>query len=132
MSNIFDALQRAESESAGSKGSTFSRATELLQAAERKMRESALNVEELSAEQRSAVDSFHSNVPTALPGEDVERCDTLPVSIREESRLVSVCKEGSLGAEKFRFLAVRLLQLRQSRPLKKVLITSTIPLEGKT
>ena len=132
MSNIFDALQRAESESAGSKGATFSLATELLQAAERKMRESALNVEELSAEQRSAVDSFHSNVPTALPGEDVERCDTLPVSIREESRLVSVCKEGSLGAEKFRFLAVRLRQLRQSRPLKKVLITSTIPQEGKT
>src|SRR5205807_4223572 len=96
------------------------------------MRESALNVEELSAEQRSAVDSFHSNVPTALPAEDVERCDTLPVSIREESRLVSVCKEGSLGAEKFRFLAVRLRQLRQSRPLKKVLITSTIPQEGKT
>ena len=41
-------------------------------------------------------------------------------------------KEGSLGAEKFRFLAVRLRQLRQSRPLKKVLITSSIPQEGKS
>ena len=49
-----------------------------------------------------------------------------------ESRLVSLGKEGSLGAEKFRFLAVRLRQLRQSRPLKKVLITSTIPQEGKS
>jgi capsular exopolysaccharide synthesis family protein len=37
-----------------------------------------------------------------------------------------------LGAEKFRFLAVRLRQLRQNRPLKKVLITSTIPQEGKS
>ena len=81
MSNIFDALQRAESERAGSKGLTFSRATELLQAAERKMRESALNVEELSAEQRGAVDSFHSNVPTALPGEDVERLGGVPPTV---------------------------------------------------
>jgi capsular exopolysaccharide synthesis family protein len=45
---------------------------------------------------------------------------------------VSVGEEESLGAEKFRFLAVRLRQLRQTRPLKKVLITSTIPQEGKS
>jgi capsular exopolysaccharide synthesis family protein len=137
MSNIFDALQRAESESAGSNGSTFPLATELLQAAEQKMRESALNVEELIVEQRPTVDSIDSKGPTASPAEDparedVERCPELPVSIQDESRLVSVCKEGSLGAEKFRFLAVRLRQLRHSRPLKKVLITSTIPQEGKT
>jgi capsular exopolysaccharide synthesis family protein len=56
----------------------------------------------------------------------------LPVFIPQESRLVAVGKEGSLGAEKFRFLAVRLRQLRQSRPLKKLLITSTIPQEGKS
>ena len=56
----------------------------------------------------------------------------LTVSIRQESRLVSVAEEGSLGAEKFRFLAVRLRQLRQNRPLKKILITSTIPQEGKS
>ncbi len=46
--------------------------------------------------------------------------------------MVSVAEEGSLGAEKFRFLAVRLRQLRQNRPLKKILITSTIPQEGKS
>jgi capsular exopolysaccharide synthesis family protein len=45
---------------------------------------------------------------------------------------VSVGEQESLGAEKFRFLAVRLRQLRQTRPLKKVLITSTIPQEGKS
>ena len=38
----------------------------------------------------------------------------------------------SLGAEKFRFLGVRLRQLQHSRPLKKLLITSTIPEEGKS
>jgi len=43
-----------------------------------------------------------------------------------------VAEEGSLGAEKFRFLAVRLRHLRQNRALKKILITSTIPQEGKS
>ena len=142
MSNIFDALQRAESENAGAESPPFSLATELLQVAEQKIRVSALNVEQLGTEERPTVDSLGSNAPAAAPAEDVERedlehedlerCPVLPVSIREEGRLVSVGKEGSLGAEKFRFLAVRLHQLRQSRPLKKILITSTIPQEGKS
>ena len=55
-----------------------------------------------------------------------------PSRSSEDSRLVSLGQEGSLGAEKFRFLAVRLRQLRQSRSLKKILITSTIPQEGKS
>jgi capsular exopolysaccharide synthesis family protein len=38
----------------------------------------------------------------------------------------------SLGAEKFRFLGVRLRQLQQERKLKKLLITSTLSEEGKT
>jgi capsular exopolysaccharide synthesis family protein len=37
-----------------------------------------------------------------------------------------------MAAEKFRFLGVRLRQIRQNRPLKKVLVTSTIPEEGKS
>ena len=124
MSRIFDALQRAESET-GNGNSTFSVATELLRAAEEKMRPGN-TIEERPA----GVES----VDTALPasGDFLEQCPVLPVSITEESRLVAVGNEGSLGAEKFRFLAVRLRQLRQSRPLKKVLITSTIPQEGKS
>jgi capsular exopolysaccharide synthesis family protein len=126
MSHIFDALQRAESESTGTEGSTFSVATELLQAAERKMRETpAMN------EPHTSTDSFDST-PTTSSLVDLERCPVLSVSIPEESHLVSVGQEESLGAEKFRFLAVRLRQLRQSRPLKKVLITSSIPQEGKS
>jgi capsular exopolysaccharide synthesis family protein len=127
MSNIFDALQRAEAENAGAEGSGLSLATELLRSAELKLRESTLNVE-----QQPNVDAFDANPPVPASTEDVERCPVLPVSIREESRLISVAEEGSLGAEKFRFLAVRLRQLRQNRPLKKILITSTIPQEGKS
>ena len=49
-----------------------------------------------------------------------------------DGRLVSLTDKESLGAEKFRFLAVRLRQIRQTRPFKKLLITSTIPEEGKS
>jgi capsular exopolysaccharide synthesis family protein len=131
MSNIFDALQRAESESSGSNSSTLTLATELLQAAERKLREAGIVVEPPAVPAMPASDnSFDPNPPALV--EEMDRCPVLPVSIHDESRLVSLGKEGSLGAEKFRFLAVRLRQLRQSRPLKKVLITSTIPEEGKS
>jgi capsular exopolysaccharide synthesis family protein len=124
MSHIFDALQRSEAERAGAESSlaepsTYSLATELLQAAERKRR--------------------GASAPTIAPGvalpedaDPLEQFPALPVSILPNSRLVSVGEEESLGAEKFRFLAVRLRQLRQTRPLKKVLITSTIPQEGKS
>jgi capsular exopolysaccharide synthesis family protein len=120
MSHIFDALQRSAAERVGAEPSlteptTFSLATELLQVAERKRR---------GAGAASSDVPEHSNSLDQFP--------SLPVSIPPNSRLVSVGEEQSLGAEKFRFLAVRLRQLRQNRPLKKVLITSTIPQEGKS
>ncbi len=128
MSNIFDALQRAESEGSDGKSSTLTLATDLLQAAEQKLRDSGAILESpVAAATEASVD-----ITPAAPLDELDRCPVLPVSIREDSRLVSLGKEGSLGAEKFRFLAVRLRQLRQSRPLKKVLITSTIPQEGKS
>lgn len=134
MSHIFDALQRAESESSGSEGPTISLATELLQAAERKIREAGAMV----AAQTNGIDELCASadssnaIPTAFPFGDLERCPVLQVSIPQESHLVSAGKEESLGAEKFRFLAVRLRHIRQTRPLKKILITSTIPQEGKS
>jgi len=132
MSNIFDALQRAESESSGPQSSTLTLATELLQAAEQKLRDSAIVERPASPANVDSFDSTRSDSSHSSPLHDMERCPVLPVSIPQDSRLVSLGKEGSLGAEKFRFLAVRLRQLRQSRPLKKVLITSTIPEEGKS
>jgi len=62
--------------------------------------------------------------PTAFP--------SLEMSIGPTQRLVFFTQPESLAAEKFRFLGVRLRQMRQNRPLKKVLITSTIPEEGKS
>lgn len=127
MSHIFDALQRSESESSGTGASSFSLATELLQAAEEKMRAASTSVP-------AAVDRREHSSAEPVPSFPIglEQCPCLSVSVPEDSRLVSIEKEESLGAEKFRFLAVRLRQIRQTQPLKKVLITSTIPQEGKS
>lgn len=125
MSHIFDALQRSESEREGTERSSFSVATELLQHAEEKMRRpGAAGKPHAKAE---ASDYLLPDVD-----EQLQNCPLLTPSIPTENRLVATGKEDSLGAEKFRFLAVRLRQMRQSRPLKKILITSTIPEEGKS
>jgi capsular exopolysaccharide synthesis family protein len=52
--------------------------------------------------------------------------------VSPQSRLVSITDKEGLAAEKFRFLAVRLRQARQKRSLQKVLITSSVPQEGKS
>ena len=73
---------------------------------------------------------------------DVETNDFAPSGVAQfssvamcpppESRLVCLTDQSSLAAEKFRFLGVRLRQLRQTRSLQQLLITSTIPEEGKS
>jgi capsular exopolysaccharide synthesis family protein len=57
---------------------------------------------------------------------------SLRVLVPPQSRLVCITEKDSLPAEKFRYLGVRLRQLQQTRPLKRLLITSTIPQEGKS
>ncbi len=69
--------------------------------------------------------------------EETAGIDALPfpslnVSVAPDSRLVFFTEPDSLPAEKFRFLSVRLRQIKQNRSLKKVLITSSIPEEGKS
>jgi capsular exopolysaccharide synthesis family protein len=124
MSNLFDALQRAERESSGRESSSV--ATELLQLAELKIREASSTVELPSPADEREVN------PSPSVGDDIERCPVLSISISKASRLVSAMPDGGLAAEKFRFLAVRLRQMRQTRPLKKLLVTSSIPEEGKS
>lgn len=66
------------------------------------------------------------------PEQQLPNFPSVQVAPTPDSRLVSLTEKESLGAEKFRFLGVRLRQLQQERPLKKLLITSTISEEGKT
>ena len=102
MSRLFEALQRSESERSG---------TPLTQSP-------PVATELLQAAEGQ--------------GDDFGQCPRLQVSVSAESRLVSLTAKESLGAEKFRCLGVRLRQLRQNRPVKKVLITSSIAEEGKS
>jgi capsular exopolysaccharide synthesis family protein len=144
MSRIFDALQRLEAETAGTDLSALSAATELLEAAERKVREAAGQhgagewAEAGDGEAWAAGTRPAITLPEMAPAhegveeEELEHCPELTAHIPGENRLVATGKQESLGAEKFRFLAVRLRQIRQTRPLKKILVTSTIPQEGKS
>ena len=54
------------------------------------------------------------------------------VLVPPQSKLVCITDEESLAAEKFRFLGVRLRHLQQKRPLKRLLITSSMAEEGKS
>jgi non-specific protein-tyrosine kinase len=53
-------------------------------------------------------------------------------AVREESRVVTLTADNSLGADKFRLLRARLRNLRERRQLQKLVITSAVSDEGKT
>ncbi len=135
MSHIFDALQRSEAERSGIELDTFDLPTELLEMAESATAHLIPAApESLPADLQAVVSQIPQVIPTAAaPAPSLwPEFESLPVSLPQFSKLVAVIEKDSLAAEKFRFLAVRLRQLQQSRPLKKLLITSTIPEEGKS
>jgi capsular exopolysaccharide synthesis family protein len=155
MSHIFDALQKSVGEDSSIELPSALLATQLLEATERKTaaeRASAAILDEPSlpvdiaalAGMRQSLDAALSRsveteftAPTELSTtqhgvDQFSQFQTLKVLVPPQSRVVSVTDKDSLAAEKFRFLSVRLRQLQQTRPLKKVLITSTIPQEGKS
>jgi capsular exopolysaccharide synthesis family protein len=153
MSKIFDALQRSEGERSGNESATLPHGPELLREAERRAAssweaivstgESANGVtvdnrqtsspEAFSALAASITSPYVANLLSA--GERVEilnQFQTLPVSVLPESHLACITDRKSPAAEAVRLLALRLRDLRRTRPLKKVVITSTIPQEGKS
>jgi capsular exopolysaccharide synthesis family protein len=153
MSQIFDALQRSEAERSGIDVSALSVATELLKRVERRTApksKTAVLGEDADARGSAECDTAFGRpeahtvaVATeilvgARASSTDERSDifgriqSLPVSVSAQHRLVCLTESESPAAEAFRLLGVRLQHLRRDRPLKKVLITSTIPQEGKT
>lgn len=153
MSNIFDALKRSENERGGSDSSRPAKATELLQRAERRAVSNwEANVSDVGPEARSFADNneiiVRGTIPIAeavavAPGnaeglsanersEILGRFQSLPISLPSQNRIVCLTDKESPTAEAVRLLGVRLRDLRRIRPLKKVLITSSIPQEGKS
>ena len=116
MSQIFDALHQSQEERPGNSSRKFSTAKELLQAVEQKV--------------ESQVDGE--------PTEQLVRRDRLQqfplakVALPVHSKFVCFSRTEGLAAEKFRFLATRLRHLQQKRSLKRLVITSSVPGEGKT
>jgi capsular exopolysaccharide synthesis family protein len=64
--------------------------------------------------------------------EGFESAKTIVCDIRPENRIAGYTHDYEIGAERFRFLRHRLIQLRCRRPVSKVLVTSCVPKEGKT
>jgi capsular exopolysaccharide synthesis family protein len=136
MSRIFDALQRSGTEQSGIEyPDTMSVATEVFEAPRRQVPS-----EKATTDQAPALEAPVVPVPvTEALAQEGEREETPPaefpsleVCLAPSSRLVYFTEPDGLAAEKLRFLGVRLRQLQQNRRLKKVLITSTIPEEGKS
>ncbi len=153
MSHIFDALQRSEAERSGVALSALSAATEVLQLAElheASERETAVQFEHLDTPESAERDTscpplgvWQAATTVEAPVDAEHSLDdkhfdpfiqfqSLQVMVPSQNRLVCLTDNESLAAEKFRYLGVRLQHLRRDRPLKKVLITSTIPAEGKS
>jgi capsular exopolysaccharide synthesis family protein len=107
MSRIFEALQRSEAERSGTEFiAPVESVADLLRSEER-------------APESGRVESFASaQVLHPVPPSD--------------ARLVCLTDQGCLGAEKFRVLGLRLRHLREKRKLRRIVVTSTIPAEGKS
>lgn len=146
MSHIFDALQRSEKESSGAHSSMIGTATELLKRAEHRAlsqwESEAISVDLPDAEPiETEIKSFENEIHR-VDGADSTRStgnarmfpqfQTVVASPSAKSRLVCLTDKDSPAAEAFRLLAVRLRNFRKGKALKKVLITSTTPEEGKS
>jgi capsular exopolysaccharide synthesis family protein len=124
MSHIFEALQRAETERTGESPSAVPE-----------------SVAELLERTPSPLNGLGELAPplsehvAAVTGTDADLLAASRVVVptpASDARLVCMTDQGSLAAEKFRVLGLRLRTLREKRSLKKIVITSTIPEEGKT
>ncbi len=149
MSQIFDALLRAETERSANGRVALTDTTELLRRAEIHEalkwtapefsgQQSEVGDElarEHACEERTsfgAVPGTRTTPPADGRAAALNHFQPLPISIPPECRLVCLNKVENSTTEAFRLLSVRLRDLRRVRPLKKVLITSTVPQEGKS
>jgi capsular exopolysaccharide synthesis family protein len=153
MSYIFDALQRSQSEHANTDEGRSLAAIELLERAERAA--SAQHSLESREEQTGEISTEHQSplfsgegfgpdgmepdliaLTRALQGEQQREVfghfQDIEVSESRQSSLVCLSESNSAATEAFHLLGVRLRNLRRQREFKSLLITSTVPKEGKS
>jgi len=146
MSQIFDALQRSEAEKSGKDPVATALATELLQHTDRFVesrwgsadsqdnRDATGKVSSVAIADAPRVATEDHRAPIAKEERtsDLAHCESIQISARSEGHLVCLPENESHAGEAFHLLGVRLKHLRRQRPLTKLLITSTIPQEGKS
>ena len=122
MSYIFEALQRAEAErSGGTLPKEADSVADLLQKVEEEIdRKQSLSDLPPAAKLESPEAGSFASAKVLLPA---------PAA---DSKLVCLTDQGGLAAEKFRVLGLKLRHLRERRKLKRIVITSSIPEEGKS
>jgi capsular exopolysaccharide synthesis family protein len=153
MSYIFDALQRSQTERAESQKSGSIAAIELLEQTAREafpQRDSKAPAEpaaEAVLERWSPLfggEGFGSGASEADPmaiartleseqrRETFSHFQTLEISETRSSRLVCLASSDNPVKEAFHVLGIRLRGLQRERRIKRLLITSTVPQEGKS
>lgn len=123
MSHIFEALQRAEAERSG--GDSLQAPDSVADLLEQSFAASPGRAEAVPSLNRAA----------AATNGDAELLSSPRIVVptpASDARLVCLTDPGSLAAEKFRVLGLRLRNLREKRTLKRIVVTSTAPQEGKT
>lgn len=122
MSYIFEALQRAEAERSGASPTRDADSVaDLLQKVEQEIdrKQSLSELPPAAVVESPGTDSFASS-------------KVLTPTLASDARLVCLTDQGSLAAEKYRVLGLKLRHMRERRKLKRVVITSSIPEEGKS
>lgn len=155
MSHIFDALLKSETNRNGKQGNAPASITEVLEQAEQRIAaawktgngrsngtadsDGTKKIYERSAvEIKDAVNQELQQAvaaPSRLQEEShsfLDSVPSIPLVISADTRLIAYTEKESAAAEAFRLLAVRLRHIRRDRQLKKVLVTSTVPEEGKS
>jgi capsular exopolysaccharide synthesis family protein len=85
-------------------------------------------------------DTFLAAQPTQMPvvehaepdGLDWGSIIELEPRVRTDSRVVTLTDDDGLGAEKFRLLRARVRNLRETQQMRRLVVTSAMPEEGKT
>jgi protein-tyrosine kinase len=125
MSRIHEALKRAEQERASGQGGRA---------------ESGQNVASSQEVVSSPAPDFQPPVGSGMPAFSspftfdtlLARCAPSDWDPDKKTMLFFNSEEQGYGSEEFRTLRSKLYQLREKQPLKKVLITSALPKEGKS
>ncbi len=133
MSRIHDALKRAEQERATSTGTHVEPAFDQPELRNEVQRESMPAMPSMSSRQPSGA----AAMPTMALGVQL-RIAARPLLRRAEwnpdplTMLFFQDDDSRVGAEEFRTLRSRLYQIREKMPLKRLMVTSALPKEGKS